>query len=148
MIYCSENQTWYIIHPHGMFPKDSVPDFANAISCSLQAILHFAVEDFLLQNNKHGRDSPEWGSERQTGTRTYNSSAWEKGWGTPVKNRIVMLMAWGWRKSHKRKLELRSALTAPVTGCRRLPARRDHTRRHHHGTNCNSTFSRSKLHGI
>lgn len=41
-IYCSED-----LHPHRS-PRDSMHGPSNTISCSLQALLHFDVEDFLL----------------------------------------------------------------------------------------------------
>lgn len=53
MIYCSED-----LRPHRS-PRDSTHGPSNTISCSLQALLHFAVEDFLLKDNKHGRNLPK-----------------------------------------------------------------------------------------
>lgn len=50
MIYCSED-----LRPHRS-PRDSTHGPSNTISYSLQALLHFAVEDFLLKDNKHGRN--------------------------------------------------------------------------------------------
>ena len=64
-IYCSED-----LRPHRS-PRDSTHGPSNTISCSLQALLHFAVEDFLLKDNKHGRNLPKWRSQRQAAKRTF-----------------------------------------------------------------------------
>ena len=84
-IHCSED-----LHPHRS-PRDSMHGPSNTISCSLQVLLHFDVEDFLLKDNKHGRNLPKWRSQRQAAQRTFKFLRQNRK--TSVKNHILTWVA-------------------------------------------------------
>ena len=56
--HCSENQTGHLV-THGMLENAARAFSDPAVSCSLQAVLHLAVEECLLKSNRNERSSKE-----------------------------------------------------------------------------------------
>lgn len=65
MIYCSEDLSSH------RSPRDSTHGPQTPSVAHFQALLHFAVEDFLLKDNNTGEIFLKWWSQRQAAKRTF-----------------------------------------------------------------------------